>query len=406
MQSTSIKNNYLSTIKAGYLGFLIATFFLFIQPESIYAQTEEYKEAFSAYQVQDFDKAEAIWRKLAEQSDINALYALGVMELRGESDNANQEQAFRWFQQAASQGHVTAMFNVGVAFWGGSGTEQNREKALRWWQESANAGDSGAQFNLGLAYYIGEERPADLNLAAKWIGKAASQKHPEAKRIYKILSDENPDIVLAAAEELATENPPTSVQTEDPKEVLDTEVIPTPTTTSDDVMIEEQSAEISNLSRVVAEDDTPSGNQYWRTVTNSPLQVLPEESAFAFDSLPPSTPVDNITNRGDWTLVTLPAGLKMWVFENFLSVNGEKGTIKGTGVRVRPKPSTDNSVSPPVGAYHNGDRVTILEKSDRWYKIRAPKHIGGWVRTSNLESYVDTKENREELWKLMVAKGL
>ena len=114
------------------------------------AQSEEYQKAFSAYQVQDFPNAERIWKSLAEKGDFNAQYALGVMELRGETQNPSNENAFRWFLEAANQGHVTAMFNVGVAFWEGAGTAQDKRMALQWWEQSAEAGDSGAQFNLGL----------------------------------------------------------------------------------------------------------------------------------------------------------------------------------------------------------------------------------------------------------------
>ena len=96
----------------------------------------------------------------------------------------------------------------------------------------------------------------------------------------------------------------------------------------------------------------------------------------------------------------------MLVFEKYLRVTGDNGVVAGNGVRVRPKPSTDNASSPPVGAYRNGDLVTILDHQGQWYMIRAPKHVGGWVKSEQLTSYMDSEENREALWNEMVTKGL
>jgi uncharacterized protein YgiM (DUF1202 family) len=96
----------------------------------------------------------------------------------------------------------------------------------------------------------------------------------------------------------------------------------------------------------------------------------------------------------------------MWVFEDYLDVTGNSGTVRGTGVRVRPKPTTDNSESPPVGAYQNGEQVIVVGKEGQWYQVRAPKRIGGWVAASDVEMYLDTEQNRMELWESMLSKGL
>ena len=169
----------------------ILFFLLLVASYQVYGQSDQYKEAYAAYQTQNFEKASSIWTRLAEDGDFNAQYALGVMELRGETETADPKQAFEWFQLAADQGHTTAMFNLGVAYWEGAGVKRDRERALKWWERSANSGESGAQYNLGLAYYIGEEIPADLQRATKWIGMAAEQNHPEAKRMYLALTHEN-----------------------------------------------------------------------------------------------------------------------------------------------------------------------------------------------------------------------
>lgn len=346
----------------------------------VLAQSDEYKQAYSAYQTQNFSKADEIWRKLATEGDINAQYALGVMELRGETKNANSVSAFNWFKMAADKGHATAMFNVGVAYWEGSGVEKNRPEALKWWEQSAEAGDSGAQFNLGLAYYIGEEKTTNLPVAAKWISKAVKQNHPEAKKIYDILLTENPEIAN-----------------------LDLAAIQVSTKQSGETGAGNTQADTSDLSQIPVINKKET---YFKTASDALIRTKPGSNGKIFSTLPQDTPVEVISSENNWLKVTLPSGIKTWVFENFILVYGKQGTIQGEGVRVRPHPSTDNENSPPIGAYKNGDSVTVLQKEGQWYQIRAPKHIGGWIPKTKLIEYQDTEVNRNQLWEIALSKGL
>ena len=354
---------------------------------SAHAQSEQYKAAYSAYQTQNFSEAGKIWEGLAENGDINAQYALGVMELRGETGNPTPLKAFQWFDKAAKQGHSTAMFNIGVAYWEGSGVKKDRQAALDWWNKSASAGNSGAQFNLGLAYYIGEEKTQDIKTAAKWIGMAATQNHPEAKRIYSILLQDNPDLKQIDITTLA------STDTDDAKKSYNF---------ASPIEIEVEQTSSGNNNQTTA-----NTNEYWKTSNSITLRTAVGSSGSVFGTLPQGTPIEIIETNGGWSLVTVPTGLKVWVFEKFLNaLTEDKGRIQGVNVRIRPKPSTNNNVSPPLGVYNNGEDVVLLEKQSQWYHIRAPKRIGGWTQSKYLESYQDTEQNRFELWNLMMAKGL
>ncbi|MEM7196541.1 MAG: SH3 domain-containing protein [Pseudomonadota bacterium] len=390
----------------------------------VYAQTPEYKQAFEAYQKQDFATAETLWTDIAERGDVNAQYALGVMNLRDESSDASDEDAYRWFKMAAEQGHATAMFNVGVAYWEGTGTEIDRQTALGWWEKAARQGESGAQFNLGLAYYIGEEREADLETAAKWIGLAADQNHPEAKRIMQVIAEENPQLAAAnTRKQLVKDEDIGTSKTADVKTTSQDIQTPateksddqTTTTAESDTAATAGATDVSTsqttgstqTQATAATTEEPAGSTYWKTVAlNTPLYVKPSASSIIFSSLPNGTPIEIIDRRPGWLRVTLPAGLKTWIFSKFLDVNGNRGRVNGTSVRARPQPSTDNTNSPPIGAYNRGDDVAVLEKSGQWIRIRAPKHIGAWIRTDDAEQYEDTESGRDELWKLMVSKGL
>ena len=335
------------------------------------AQSAEYEQAFNAYQNQQFDSAESLWGSLANDGDVNAQYALGVMHLRQEASDSSPVAAFSWFEKAASQGHATAMFNLGVAYWEGAGVAQDKSKALELWQEAALKGDSGAQFNLGLAYYIGEERTADLDQASKWIGLAADQNHPEAKRILKVINNEkknNSELVVANTASASSVS---------------------------------SSADSSSASSSTSNAKT---SQYWRSI-NAATSLFNEPSGIPFRELAPNTPLEVSGQDGGWAKVTLPDGLKTWIFSRFIEVNGSTGVITGTDVRVRPSPSTDNNTSPPLGKYRKGDEVEVVGTEGDWTQIRAPKKIGGWLRTEEIQEYTDTSENRKKQWEQAKASG-
>ena len=405
-----------------------------------HAQSPEYKSAFEAYQKQDFVTAEDLWTTVAKQGDINAQYALGVMHLRNEAINSSAEKAFDWFSQAADKGHATAMFNVGVAYWEGTGVATDRQTALTWWERAAREGDSGAQFNLGLAYYIGEERNTDLEMAAKWIGLAADQNHPEAKRIMQVIAEENPDLANANTRKKLSPsqstsgtqgNPEVTTVSQDPDTDDSAESDSQPQSTEqpvEEVSVASSSAasstSSSNTSGSATSSSSASGSNassaesesapaavsndgYWKTkALNTPLYSQPANDSIIFSSLPNGTPIEIIERQGEWARVTLPGGLKLWIFAKFLTIEGNQGVVNATAVRARPQPSTNNTNSPPIGAYKRGDKVQILEQSGQWIRVRAPMHIGAWVRDRDIEQYDDTPEGRDRLWKLMISKGL
>ncbi|NKB61527.1 MAG: hypothetical protein GKR95_25200 [Gammaproteobacteria bacterium] len=362
-----------------------------------FAQTDDYTSAYIGYHLNNFEYSEKIWTELAKNGDMNSQYALGVMQLRGESTNSSPKKAFEWFSMAAEQGHSTAMFNVGVALWEGSGVEQNREEALVWWEQAANKGDSGAQFNLGLAHYLGEEKQRNIEVAAKWISLAEQQNHPEANRVLQAIIDENPGVTSKIVSQGTVAQPDNQTGSE----------IAAPSTVEISSPEPAESEPEAVVTTDQPEETPPSDTQtYWKTSLASDLRSSPKKNAPAFLPLPAETPVDVIQTRGQWSKVTLPEGLKTWIYNKYLITNADSGTVNGTNIRVRPNASTDNATSPPLGIYRNGDEVKVLNQYETWAQIRAPKYIGGWIPTKNLVSYNDTKENRQALWALRAGEGL
>ena len=347
---------------------------LFI-PVSAFSQSATYEQAFSAYQTQKFAEAESLWTELANGGDVNAQYALGVMHLRQEASDASPAAAFSWFEKASDQGHATAMFNLGVAYWEGAGVTQDKSKALSLWQNAALKGDSGAQFNLGLAYYIGEERSPDLEQAAKWIGLAADQNHPEATRI------------LAAIESEQANGSNANVS-------KDSQGSDTPASSENKP---EESTELSETAL--------SLNKYWKTVDQVTL-LFDSPNGTSFRELSPGTPLEIMGQDGGWAQITLPQGLRTWIYSKFIEIEGAKGVISGDAVRIRPNPSTDSAISPPLGKYQRGEQVTVLSSNEEWVEIRAPKQIGAWLKVESIIEYQDTSENRASQWKQAVANGM
>jgi TPR repeat protein len=373
--------NYSESPVSGILRGLLAAIVLLLFMHHASAQSPRYTEAFNAYQNQKFDQAESIWLELANGGDVNARYALGVMHLRGEAGDASPAKAFAWFEKAAEQGHATAMFNLGVAYWEGSGVATDRKKALALWEESADKGDSGAQFNLGLAYYIGEERETDFTLAAEWVGRAAEQNHPEAKRILELIETER---------ERARAG------------------MPEPVITDDSVALDSTGESTNSAISTTAGSDAGDGQPtrtYWRT-TNRSASLYDRPDGTVFREIPPGTPLEVKSRDGDWAWITLPEGLRTWVYARFIDVNGDSGVIHATAVRVRPKPSTDNAASPPLGTYPTGAKVRVLRQDGEWVEIRAPESIGAWLRAEDMTSYEDTAANRDAEWERARAAGV
>ncbi len=136
------------------------------------------------------------------------------------------------------------------------------------------------------------------------------------------------------------------------------------------------------------------------------MQSTPGAGGITFATIPEGVPIEVIGTQGSWLKITLPDGIRTWIFEKYLNVDGSNGVVAGQGVRIRPLPETDNSTSPPLGAYINGDRLTVLDKSGQWYQVRAPKTIGGWIPGNSAIKYQGTRKDRKALWQQMASQGL
>ena len=93
--------------------------------------------AANAYKAKNFSEARALWEQAAKDGDIDALYALGVMNERGEGGPKDLEQALGWYSAAQQKGVRQASAKVTAI------TEQLRQEAAA--AEAANKAAEAAQ---------------------------------------------------------------------------------------------------------------------------------------------------------------------------------------------------------------------------------------------------------------------
>src|SRR5262245_6551739 len=78
----------------------------------------------------------------------------------------NFAEAARWYLKLAQQGDVRAQTALGLMYDRGDGVAKDPAAAHRWWSFAAAANDPGAQYNLGLAYARGDGVAQDFAQAA------------------------------------------------------------------------------------------------------------------------------------------------------------------------------------------------------------------------------------------------
>ena len=80
----------------------------------------------------------------------------------------------------AEQSDAEAQYNLGVRYENGRGVRKNQQKAFWWWRVAAEHGHPQAQYNLGQMYRRGQGVPQDYILAHKWYNLAAAQGDKDA----------------------------------------------------------------------------------------------------------------------------------------------------------------------------------------------------------------------------------
>ena len=127
--------------------------------------------------MKDYQKAEQLLLKLAQQGDAYAQNLLGLFY----DKQKDYQKAVQWFTKAAKQGSSGAQFNLAHCYYNGEGVAKDYQKAVQWYTKAAEQGDAEAQFNLALCYSKGEGVPKDYQKAVHWYTKSAEQGIADAQ---------------------------------------------------------------------------------------------------------------------------------------------------------------------------------------------------------------------------------
>jgi TPR repeat protein len=161
---------------------IVFTLTLFINP----VWGDELEEGFDAFNNGDYKLALDKFKRLAEQGDALAQFAIYEGKFRFQAELRDElavGEAHEWLEEAAKNGYAPAQYELGVYFEQGyNGSEWwnlNYEKALKLFNASAKQGYVEAELKLGEIHMMGLEElpsfPIDYQKAIKWFKLAAEK---------------------------------------------------------------------------------------------------------------------------------------------------------------------------------------------------------------------------------------
>ena len=152
-----------------------------VKPKARVAFASNDKAGMAAHRRGDWTTALRRFKFRAEQKDLIAQYAIGVMYEHGRGVSQNYAEAFKWYRKAAVRGYTRAQFNLGWMYKHGKGVRKDNAEAVKWWRKTAKQGLAKGQFNLGVSYVDGKGVWMDQFLAHVWLSVSAANGYKRAK---------------------------------------------------------------------------------------------------------------------------------------------------------------------------------------------------------------------------------
>ncbi|MCC6917942.1 MAG: sel1 repeat family protein [Alphaproteobacteria bacterium] len=152
----------------------------------------------------------------AAARDDLAPYALGVLFAEGQSKGGGGPEqdaaaAVFWFRTAALRGNVDGMYNLGLMHLRGLGVPRDPAEAYGWFLKAAEAGEGQAQIILATMLSEGQGVPADPKMALVWYYRAKANGLVDDTLEVALVKRLTPDEV-AEAKRLAGEPPAARVE--------------------------------------------------------------------------------------------------------------------------------------------------------------------------------------------------
>jgi hypothetical protein len=117
-------------------------------------------------------------RKLADQGDSVAQFAIGARYATGQDVPADFAEAARWFTKAAEQGNAAAQSTLGTYYWAGRGVAQDPIKAYFWSLVAEADGDATSKDRAAV---VASHLTHGQMLAVQQQAKQWVRQHPSAQ---------------------------------------------------------------------------------------------------------------------------------------------------------------------------------------------------------------------------------
>lgn len=152
----------------------------------------------AAFDGQDFQQAEALWRAEAARGSAQAMFGLGLLHDLGLGRARDPAAALQWYLQAAGLGLADAQFNAAVMLDSGIGMTRQPQAAAAWYGRAAAQGHARASYNLALLFASGDGVPRNADLARLWLSAARDDLAAAAEYLRNLAQPRPDDRILAA----------------------------------------------------------------------------------------------------------------------------------------------------------------------------------------------------------------
>lgn len=169
---------------------------------------ENFNEAESLYEAQNYDKAFKLYQKAAEQGHVKAIHSLAWCYNDGKGVKEDKAEAVKWWRKAAEQGYANSQCSLGYSYNEGRGIEKDYKEAVKWYQKAAEQGHNGAQNNLGTMYEFGQGVFQDKKEALRWYLSAVENGNDDyaVGNIGRLLKEQEKNEEAYAFYSLASKN--------------------------------------------------------------------------------------------------------------------------------------------------------------------------------------------------------
>jgi uncharacterized protein len=151
-----------------------------------------YEDGKEAFRNQDYDRAIALWRPLADAGDAHAQARLAELYLGGLGVRQDYDRAYAYASKAADRGVARGEYILATMYRDGKGVEKDVTHAIALFRQAADQDFAWAQYALGLIYFVGEGARKDLVEAYQWVALAAGgrDEDPTAQTTASYLLDQ------------------------------------------------------------------------------------------------------------------------------------------------------------------------------------------------------------------------